>query len=351
MGWQRLLVLGLGLSLMLGGCPRPSLNPEEESTLPRMITVENAGWEMPETEIKASQPRRVVFALKDTYDPETGEHGDLYQAQVWAGAVAAGEDFGVTVELLPNQCHTCAEDQIRAIANRIEAGDVDGLVVMVTDSVRLANVIERAIAQGIPVIAMDTPVNSDQLVSFIVFDNVAGGKLMGEWVVEQLGGKGNVLLLNGALAQQNALDRQQGFLMGLNTGNIDILETQTGEWSEEKAEEITTDWLARFPDVDAIVAANYAMAQGASNAAVKAGRREEILITGFDAMPPVMEALKAGAIDATINQMPDFQARLSLQLLLRHLENGEDFPDRIFLPRIHLIDRTNVEDLALPAGN
>ncbi|TVQ60907.1 MAG: hypothetical protein EA366_03355, partial [Spirulina sp. DLM2.Bin59] len=88
MVWRGLLALGVGLTVGLMGCLAPGTERGEESTVPRMITVENAGWEMPETEIKASQPRRVVFALKDTYDPETGEHGDLYQAQVWAGAVA-----------------------------------------------------------------------------------------------------------------------------------------------------------------------------------------------------------------------------------------------------------------------
>lgn len=310
---------------------------------PRMAQA-NSAWQPP-SPISASQPRRIVFALKDTFDPETGEHGDLYQAQVWEGAQAAAVDLGVEVELLPNDCQTCVESQIRAIATRIEQGNIDGMVVMVTDSVRLATILEQAIAKGIPVLAMDTPVNSEQLLSFVVFDNFSGGRLMGEWIAHQLQGVGNVLLLDGALQQQNAIDRKQGFLTGLKHGNINILDTQSGEWSQAQAQEITTQWLQRFDQVDVIIAANYAMGQGAADAVRAAGRTDEIWVTGFDAMTDALGAIAHGDIVATINQIPSEQARLSLELLVRHLETQETFPPRILLPEIHLIDQGNIGEM------
>ncbi|MGB0564313.1 MAG: sugar ABC transporter substrate-binding protein [Spirulinaceae cyanobacterium] len=306
----------------------------------------DSSW-MPPSPLVATEPHRILFALKDTYDAETDTHGDLYQAQVWQGAVAAAEELGVEVELLPNECHTCVESQIRAIAARLEEGDLDGIVVMVTDSVRLATILERAIAQGVPVIAMDTPVNTDQLLTFVVFDNFTGGRLMGEWLAYQVEGQGNVLLLDGALQQQNAIDRKQGFLDGLRTGEINVLDTQSGDWSQENAVAITEDWLQRFERIDAIIAANYAMAQGAANAVQAAGREDEIWVTGFDAMPDALTAIREGDIAATINQIPDQQARLALELLIRHLETGETFPERIFLPEIHLIDQGNIGEMSM----
>ncbi|NEO27273.1 MAG: sugar ABC transporter substrate-binding protein [Kamptonema sp. SIO4C4] len=282
------------------------------------------------------------MVVKDTYNPETEKHGDLYQVQVWEGAQEAAEDFGLQVELLPNTCHTCVEDQIRAINNRLQEGGIDGMVIMVTDSIRLAPVIEKAINQGIPVVAMDTPLNSEDILTFVVFDNVAGGKVMGEWVVEQLKGQGNVLLLDGSLEQQNAVDRKNGFLAGLKSGDIDILDTRSADWSQEKAKTITQNWLDQYSDIDAIMAANYAMALGAREA-VEAVQRDDILITGFDAMPPALKAIQEGKIAATIDQTPALQARLSLQLLLRHLENGETFPDRVIMPDIPLINQANID--------
>ncbi|NEO87415.1 MAG: sugar ABC transporter substrate-binding protein [Spirulina sp. SIO3F2] len=301
----------------------------------------------PPVPLPATQSYRILFALKDTYDPATNEHGDLYQAEVWQGAVNAAQDLGVEVELLPNDCHTCVEAQIRAIATRIEQRDLDGMVVMVTDSVRLATIIERAIAQGIPVIAIDTPVNTDQILTFVAFDNFAGGQLMGEWVAHQLNGQGNVLMLDGALQQQNAIDRKQGFLAGLRMGEINVLDTQSGNWSEATAMEITKKWLQRFDQIDAIIAANYAMAQGAADALQAYEHDDEIWVTGFDAMPNALDAIERGDLMATINQIPAQQARLALELLVRHLETSETFPSRIFLPEIHLIDQGNIGEMSM----
>ncbi len=349
MSLYRSLLSGLAAATLLGlaACQEPAPTATESAT-PTAAAPDAAASERfigPEQEIAASQPWKLVFALKDTYDPETDEHGDLYQEQVWEGAKQAAEDFGVEVELLSNPCHTCVEEQIRAIDERLAAGDLDGIAIMVTDSVRLARVVEKAVASGVPVVAMDTPVNTEDILSFVIFDNFAGGKAMGEWVVAQLGGTGNVLLLDGALAQQNALDRQEGFLAGLQAGEIEVLDTQTGNWSETEAAEITAGWLQNYDEIDAIIAANYAMAQGASQAIAAAGRDpDEILVTGFDAMQPALEAIASGEIDATIDQTPAQQARLSVQLLIRHLETGETFPPRVVLSEIPLIEAANVGD-------
>jgi len=348
MNLRRCLLSSLAAIALLSApaCRTPSPvadSPDSQPETPAVAEVAER-FTGPEDEVVASKPWRILFALKDTYDPETGAHGDLYQEQVWAGAQQAAEDFGVTVELLGNPCHTCVEEQIRAIDARLAAGNIDGIAIMVTDSVRLARVVEKAAESGVPVVAMDTPVNTDAILSFVVFDNFAGGRAMGEWVVQQLGGRGNVLLLDGALEQQNALDRKEGFLAGLQTGEIEILATQSANWSDAEAEQIVAGWLQEFDQIDAIVAANYAMAQGASQALRAAGRStDEVLVTGFDAMPPALAAIANGEIAATIDQTPGQQARLSVQLLIRYLENGETFPPQLVLPDIPLIESANVQ--------
>ncbi|WP_204102568.1 MULTISPECIES: sugar ABC transporter substrate-binding protein [Spirulina sp. CCY15215] len=349
------LFLSLTIFAISLGC-QPSQTqdlPQNLSQTPKNINnsaiapspnVSESKFKIPQTEIKATKPWHILVVVKDTFDPKTGKHGDLYQEQVWQGAMKAGADFGVKVELLANTCHTCVEDQIRAISERVDAGGINGIVIMVTDSIRVAPVIEKAIARGISVVAMDTPLNSDKILTFVVFDNVAGGKVMGEWLVQKLGGQGRVLILDGALEQQNAVDRREGFLAGLRTGKIDILETKSAAWSQEEAKEITQQWLQKYNNINAIIAANYAMSVGASEAVREANLQDKIIVTGFDAMPPALQSIKEGAIAATIDQTPDLQARLSIQLLLRHLENRETFPPRVLIPNIPLIDRDTIDN-------
>lgn len=80
---------------------------------------------------------------------------------------------------MPNKCQTCVEEQIRAIAAKIDSGKIDAIVILATDSVRLARVVEKAIDEGIILVAMDTPIDSDRLLTFLVFDNFTAGQRMG----------------------------------------------------------------------------------------------------------------------------------------------------------------------------
>jgi len=345
-GIQRLLYASWAIALGLTGCQTQTTEPEAVKLSVTQASAQpippKQSFVIPE-EMQASKRWKIAFFGKDGIDPVTGKPRDLYQAQAWIGAKQAADDFGVQVQLVANKCQTCVEDQIRAIARTIDSGEVDGMIIMATDSVRLARVVEKAIEAGIPAIAMDTPVNSERLVTFVVFDNYTAGVRMGEWVVSQLGGRGRVLVLDGALDQQNAIDRRNGFLAGLRQGDIEILDSKSANWKRERAFKTVANWLQQFPQIDAIISANDAMALGASEAAA-AAERSDIIITGFDAVTPALKAIQAGKMTATIDQAPSPQARLALQLKIRHLEKEENFPPRVLMPEIPLITKQNVGD-------
>lgn len=298
------------------------------------------------TEIKASRSWRIAFIPKFKFLGKTGKLSSYWQP-AWYGAQKAGVDFGVQVELvtadtLGDTDADYIEPQIRLVADLISRGNINGLVIAPFDSNRLAPVVEKAIAAGIPVVAMDTPVNSDQLVTFVAFDNFSGGKTVGEWVVQQLSGKGKVLILDGPQDQQNAIDRRNGFLAGLKSADIEVLNTKPADWEIEPARQITAEWLKQYKDVNAIMAANDNMALGAAQAIADA-KRQKILVTGFDATDAALKAIAANQISATIDQTPGDQARLAILILVRYLEFGETFPSRIFLPHILLITKENVD--------
>ena len=113
------------------------------------------------------------------------------------------------------------------------------------------------------------------------------------------------------------------------------------------AREIASEWLQQYPQVDAIIAANDEMALCPSQA-VAAANQQGILIAGFDAVEPALTAIKEGKMAATIDQLPNQQARLPVQLAIRNLEFGETFRPIVVLPEISLIDEENVEDFLPP---
>lgn len=343
---NKLWWLGLMMTIALAACtltPEKVSQPTTVSSSPASMTSSSkspTAQIASSPEIKATRPWKFVVAIKDQLQSD-GKIADPNWGKVWESAQKAATDFGVEVTLLPNPCQTCVTEQITAIDALTKSSQIDGLIIGVVDSVALAPVVEKLIAAGTPVIAIDTPLNSNRLLTFVGFDNFAGGKAVGEWVANQLK-KGQVAILNGPLDQQNASDRRNGFLAGLKQGNIEIVATEVGDWKAEPAQKITREWLSLYPQLKAIVAANDSMALGAS-AAAKA-TDFPLLITGFDANDIAIEAIKNGQMAATIGQGFDRQTRLSLQLLIRYLEKKETFPPFVPVSDIALITKDNVKN-------
>ncbi len=340
------LAAGLGLA----ACASPSATAPQAQPLTAAVkapSIESTPAIDLTAAVKATRPWRIAFVPKFKLLAETGRLSSYWQP-AWEGAEQAGRDLNVKVELVTasvrgNSDAEYVEPQIRLVADLIERGAVDGLVIAPFDSNRLAPVVDKAVAAGIPTIAMDTPVNSDQLLTFVVFDNFKAGRVIGEWVVKRLGRPGKVLILDGPSDQQNAVDRRNGFLAGLQTGAVDVLDASPADWEVEPARQISAAWLREHAAVDAILAANDNMALGAAQAVAEA-KRPGIVITGFDATDAGLAAVQAGQVSATVDQAPAKQAYLAVQLLVRHLEKGEKFPPVILLPEIPLVTQENVGD-------
>jgi len=339
--------LGLVLTIALAAC---TLTPEKvgqpvispSSLSPTMSKTKSPAAQIATSpEIKATRPWKIVIAIRERLISE-GKFANPYWDTVWESAKKAAADFGVEVTLLPNPCQTCVTEQITAIDALTKPPKVDGLIIAVADSEALVPVVEKVIAAGTPVIAIDTLLNTDRLLTFMGFDNFAGAKALGEWVATQLKGQGQVAILNGFLDQQNAIGRRNGFLAGLQQGNIEIVATGVANWKTDLAQKITAEWLTRYPKLKAIVAANDDMALGAIAAAKAA--KSSVLITGFDANSEALDAIKNGQMGATISQLMDRQTRLSVQLLIRHLEKKETFPPFVTLSEVSVISKDNVSN-------
>ncbi|HXH03686.1 MAG TPA: sugar ABC transporter substrate-binding protein [Candidatus Competibacteraceae bacterium] len=287
-------------------------------------------------EIKASKRWKIAYLVK------VREEASFYWARAKQGAETAGRDFNVDVAVFaPPKAQEDIAAQIKAMDALIHQGEVNGIIIAPVDTYRLAPVTEKAIAAGIPVIVHDTPLDAKGLLTFVVFDNVKAGRMLGQWVVGQLGGRGDVLILEGLMGHQNAIERRNGMLEGLRVGDINVLGLQSGRWLRGEARRITRAWLRQFPRVDAILAAGDDMALGAAEVVAEA-HREGIIITGFDGNRDALVAIGEGRLHATIDQVPERLARLAVQLMVRHLETGETFPQTLLWSDIQLITQDNI---------
>jgi ribose transport system substrate-binding protein len=165
-------------------------------------------------------------------------------------------------------------------------------------------VIEKAAKANIKVITLQRQIPSPAVSSHIGTDNVVIGSLGAEWIAARLGGKGNVVVLEGIPGAASSEDRKKGAAAVFpKYSGIKIVSQQTAEYDRAKALHVMENILQAQPDIDAVYCFNDEMAMGALSA-VKAAKRTGIMITGMDANKDAVEAVKKGGLTMTIALPP-----------------------------------------------
>lgn len=165
-------------------------------------------------------------------------------------------------------------------------------------------VIEKAAKAKIKVITLQRQIPSPAVSSHIGTDNVVIGRLGAEWIAAQLGGKGNVVVLEGIPGAASSEDRKKGAAdVFPKYSGIIIVSQQTAEYDRAKALHVMENILQAQPNIDAVYCFNDEMAMGALSA-VKAAKRTGIMITGMDANKDAVDSVKKGDLTMTIALPP-----------------------------------------------
>ena len=236
-------------------------------------------------------------------------------------AEAAAKDLGM--KIIVHDAQNQSATQMSGMENFI-AQKVDGILIspMTTDS--LVPAIEAAIAAGIPVATVDRKANSDLVLIHVGADNVEGGRSAARFIIEKLGGKGNVIELEGTPGSSAAIDRKAGFDEIMNQSNVKIIVSQTAEFSRSEGQSVMEDLIVANPNFDAVFGANDEMIIGAIEAMSAAGIDLGGMITvGFDATTDAFAYMKDGKLSATVDQFPGKQAGQALKVLYDFITEGK----------------------------
>jgi len=172
--------------------------------------------------------------------------------------------------------------------------------------------VRAADTKKVPVITLDRGVNGVAVTSHIASDNVAGGKMAGDLIAQKLGGKGNVVELTGVPGTDAARDRSKGFQEAMAAApGLKLVASQTANFDRTQGLNVMENILQAHPAIDAVFAANDEMALGAIKAIQEAKRK--IIVVGFDGTKDGVEAVKSGAMFATIAQQPTLIGSLGVE--------------------------------------
>ena len=193
-----------------------------------------------------------------------------------------GAYFQDNVELKFAAAYDSDERQVQQIDSLVDSG-IDLLIVAPNQVQTISPAIDRAYDKGIPVIVFERKTSSQKYTAFISADNYEMGRVMGEYIVSRLGGKGTVLEIKGLEGSSPAIERHNGFMDAIKDApSIKVVASLQGDWTEPTAYETTKQWLSDNNNVrvDLVFGANDRTAMGARKAL-----GEGILYCGIDGLP------------------------------------------------------------------
>ncbi|NUK29850.1 ribose ABC transporter substrate-binding protein RbsB [Parageobacillus sp. VR-IP] len=244
------------------------------------------------------------------------------------GAEKAAKKEGV--KLIVVDAQNDSAKQINDIEDLIQQ-DVDLILVNPTDSSAVTSAIESANSANIPVITVDRSADGGKVVTHIASDNVAGGKMAGEFILEQLKNGGNIVELEGIPGSSAARERGEGFHQVIDkASNVKVVAKQAADFDRAKGLSVMENILQSHKDIQAVFAHNDEMALGALEA-LEARGMKDVIVVGFDATEDAVKAVKEGKMAATVAQKPELIGENAVKTALKVL-NGEKVDKFIPIP-------------------
>lgn len=202
----------------------------------------------------------------------------------------------------------------------------DAILFVPIDANACVSAVAKAAEAQIPVVGSNTRCNTDMLASFVGSDDVKAGEMVATAVLEKIGNKGNVVVIEGPIGQSAQIDRLQGIKNVLeNNKDVNVLEMRTANWSRAEALALMENWLtAHRGQIDGVIAENDEMALGAIEAIKAAGLNvDDFAIAGVDGITDALNAVKSGEMESVL-QDAEAQAQGALDVALRRVK-GEDY--------------------------
>jgi ribose transport system substrate-binding protein len=267
----------------------------------------------------------------------------FFQAERLGAAKAAQMLHAKVLQYVPTQADSIAE----------QMSEIDDLIVKKPDAVVMAPVDSKAMVPGvqklnaakIPVVNVTDHAAGGEFVAFIGSDEFATAKLTGLALLKAMGGKGDVIVIEGVRGSLVGQDRLRGFQEALKAfPEAKLVASQTANFQRLQAMQVMENLLQSNPHVAGVMAANDAEAVGAIDALTEAGSKA--LVVGMNGAKEAIDAIKADTMLATGTSDAFLQGCLATMAAIRSLRH-EAVPQTVMLPSV-VIDKTNFSAYDIP---
>jgi ribose transport system substrate-binding protein len=271
------------------------------------------------SEFAKEPPYRIAMAAQGP----TNSWALLFDEHVRNRVDELGSD--VVEELLYADAQGSADIQVPQVEDLL-AQDPDVLILTPMGTAALSAPVERAMAQGVPVVLCASGVETDNFVTEINANPYQNGENLMGWLVDELGGEGNIVMMTGIPGVPTGVFTEQGGLAALEgMDGITLLDSQPGNWSTSDGKSVAEQWIERFgEDIDGIWSNGAQMAMGIIQAYEEAGL-EIPPLAGGEYMNGFLRLADETGIDFYAAQFPASMAVLCVDTAIQILQ-GEEVP-------------------------
>lgn len=226
--------------------------------------------------------------------------------------------------------------QLNQIQNFI-AQKVDAIIVNAVDTDATPKMTKLATSAGIPLVYVNRMPADKSLpakVAYVGSNEVDSGTLEMKEVCKLMGGKGNILVMMGDLANQAARQRTQDVEDVIKTpecSGIKILDKRTAKWQRTEGNDLMTNWISSGMKFDAVVSNNDEMALGAIQALKNSNLLSKTIVAGVDATQDALASMKAGELKVTVFQNAAGQGQGAVDTAMKIIK-GEKVPSMVWIP-------------------
>ena len=260
------------------------------------------------------------------------------------GAESAAKQMHATVtHYVPTQPDNIPEQtsQIEDVTTK----KPDAVVFIPVDSKAMVPGVRKMNAAGIPIVNIVDHSLGGEIVSWIGADEYVMALSTGRYLLEKMRGKGNVIIIEGVGGSLGSAERVRGFKKALQEfPDVKLLASQPGNFQRLQALQVTENLLQAHPVVDAVMAANDAMALGVIEAL--AGANRKALVVGLNGTKEAVDAIKAGKLLASGNFSGYLQGCFGTMAAIRHVRHLPVPKEFNFPPLV--VDGTNYQGLDVP---
>lgn len=255
-------------------------------------------------------------------------------------AIERAKELGV--ELIVNDGEGTSDKQISQCESFVAQG-VDVVIISPFDFDACVTAASVCVDAGIPVfVAKGTIADMDVVETYVGSNDYNAGTMEMKYIADLLGGKGNIVIIEGPTGVTGAVLRNDGIHDVLKDyPEINILYSQPADWYRDKAMELMENWIQLGTDIDAVVSHNDEMALGAYDA-LEASGITDVPVIGIDGIQAAVESVGEGKMSASILQDSNGIGKKAIDVAV-DLANGKKIDKEYDIP-YQLITKDNYTD-------